>query len=63
MTDKMIISGRDDIKRDKASGAILACDRSKLLEAKRIKQEQDRYIKLEKRIQYLKFIYYIIYGI
>ena len=48
------ISGRDDLVRDPRTGAILSCDRSKLMEAKRIKRDNDRYINLEKRVQELE---------
>jgi len=48
------VTGREDLKRDRKTGAILACDKSKLMEAKRIKRENDRYITLEKRIQHLE---------
>ena len=50
------VTGRDDLKRDRKTGAILACDKSKLMEAKRIKRENDRYITLEKRIQHLEML-------
>lgn len=48
------IYGRTDLTRDKNTGAILSCDRSKLSEAKRIKRENERYINLEKRIAELE---------
>jgi hypothetical protein len=48
--NKLYISGREDIKRDSSTNAILACDHAKLAEAKRIKKENLRYIKLEQRI-------------
>ena len=48
------VTGREDLKRDRKTGAILACDKSKLMEAKRIKRENDKYITLEKRIQHLE---------
>jgi hypothetical protein len=48
------VEGREDIKRDNKTGAILACDRAKLLEAKKKKQEAERYINLEQRIKKLE---------
>jgi hypothetical protein len=54
MNDKITIVGREDIKRDCKTGAILTCDRAKLMEAKRLKTENDRYINLEKRVQELE---------
>ena len=50
------ITGRDDLKRDRKTGAVLSCDRNKLMEAKRIKRENDRYITLEKRVRELENI-------
>jgi hypothetical protein len=50
------IDGREDIRRDIKTGAILACDRSKLSEAKKAKKEQTRYIILEKRVEELENI-------
>lgn len=54
MNDKINISGREDLKRDSTTNAILACDRAKLAEAKRIKKENNRYINLEQRIAILE---------
>lgn len=54
MNDKINISGRDDLKRDSTTNAILSCDRAKLAEAKRIKKENNRYINLEQRIAILE---------
>lgn len=48
------IEGREDLKRDQKTGAILACDRAKLMEAKKKKQDAERYINLEKRIRVLE---------
>ena len=56
MNNRISINGRDDVRRDTATGALLACDRSKLIEAKRLKKENDRYIILEKRVQELENI-------
>ena len=53
MNNRISITGRDDVRRDVKTGALLACDRSKLIEAKRFKKENDRYIILEKRVQEL----------
>jgi len=50
MNEKILIAGREDLKRDSKTNAILACDKNKLLEAKKYKKEQNRYIKLEQRI-------------
>lgn len=54
MTQYKKISGRDDIVRDAKTGAILRCDKTKLMEAKRVKREKERYINLEKRIEELE---------
>lgn len=56
MNNRISITGRDDVRRDVKTGALLACDRSKLIEAKRFKKENDRYIILEKRVQELEQI-------
>lgn len=48
------ISGREDLIRDPKTGAILACDQVKLMEAKRIKKEKQRYINLENRVHELE---------
>jgi hypothetical protein len=56
MNNRISINGRDDVRRDATTGALLACDRSKLIEAKRLKKENDRYIILEKRVQELEQI-------
>ncbi len=53
---KIPVNGRDDLRRDSKTGAILSHDRAKLMEAKRKKQEQDRYINLEKRIKQLEIL-------
>ena len=50
------IAGRTDLARDKNTGAILARDKGKLMEAKRIKKENERYIILENRIAELEKI-------
>jgi hypothetical protein len=50
------IEGREDIVRDPKTGALLSCNKSKLLEAKRIRKENIRYINLEKRVQELEEI-------
>jgi hypothetical protein len=50
------IEGREDIVRDPKTGALLSCNKSKLLEAKRIRKENVRYINLEKRVQELEEI-------
>jgi hypothetical protein len=52
--DKIGISGREDLKRDSSTNAILSCDKAKLLEAKRLKKENLRYINLEQRIATLE---------
>lgn len=54
MNNRSIISGREDIVRDPTTGAILARDKGKLMEAKRLKKENDRYINLEKRVHELE---------
>lgn len=54
MNDKINIFGREDLKRDSTTNAILACDRAKLAEAKRVKKENNRYINLEQRIAILE---------
>ena len=56
MNNRISITGRDDVRRDVKTGALLACDRSKLIEAKMFKKENDRYIILEKRVQELEQI-------
>lgn len=56
MTEFKKIAGRDDLVRDPQTGALLNCDRAKLMEAKRIKREKQRYINLEKRVQELEQI-------
>jgi len=53
---KIPVNGREDLRRDSRTGAILSHDKSKLIEAKRKKQEQDRYINLEKRVKQLEFL-------
>jgi len=50
------VNGRDDVRRDAKTGALLSCDRTKLMEAKRLKKENERYINLEKRVQELENI-------
>jgi hypothetical protein len=47
---------RKDLRRDPVTGALLACDKTKLQEAKRKKQEAQRYIILEKRVKTLEEI-------
>lgn len=54
MNNRINISGRQDLKRDTRTNAILNCDKAKLLEAKRIKNEKNRYINLEQRISILE---------
>jgi hypothetical protein len=56
MMHNLPINGRDDVKRDPRTGAVLSCDRGKLMEAKRLKKENERYINLEKRVQELENI-------
>lgn len=53
---KLPVNGREDLFRDTKTGAILSKDRSKLAEAKKKKQDQDRYINLEKRIKHLELL-------
>jgi hypothetical protein len=48
------ITDRTDIARDVTTGAILSRDKTKLMEAKRIKKENERYINLENRIEQLE---------
>jgi hypothetical protein len=54
--NKSLIIGREDLKRDNTTSALLACDKGKLMEARRLKKENDRYINLEKRIQELELL-------
>ena len=54
MINNFSVNGRDDVKRDQKTGALLSCDRAKLMEAKRFKKENERYINLEKRVQELE---------
>jgi hypothetical protein len=54
MINNFSVNGRDDVKRDPKTGALLSCDRAKLMEAKRFKKENERYINLEKRVQELE---------
>jgi hypothetical protein len=48
------ITDRTDLARDVNTGAILSRDKAKLMEAKRIKKENERYINLENKVAELE---------